>query len=145
MEPKLKSNYRRVLILHGYAGSGATHWQTWLARKCRGANLQTVYPKLPNKYNPQFKQWSQALLKEFKKDGLRTAIVCHSLACITALRLIESENTRPGLLVLVAPTCYSRVMKSELKSLGSFFTEVNYNKVSGKVGRIEIYSSDNDP
>src|SRR3954470_12232349 len=52
--PSMALRYReamqafRVLILHGWQGSGPDHWQTWLAGRLRDRGAHVQYPSLPD-------------------------------------------------------------------------------------------------
>ncbi len=52
---------RQFLILHGWQGSGPTHWQTWLANELRKRGEKVVYPELPNPMHPKLEEWLAAL------------------------------------------------------------------------------------
>lgn len=94
---------KKVLILHGWGGSSYPHWQAWLATELIKQNHQVSFPSLPNKDNPNFKQWMEFIQKEvehFEPD----VVVCHSLGNIVWFHLLESMNMKTiDKLLLVAP------------------------------------------
>ncbi len=102
----------RVLILHGWQGSGPDHWQTWLAGELRRAGNGVLYPDLPACDQPCPDRWGAALhpqlaaLAELPGAGERV-VVCHSLGCVLWLR--EARRIVPAHRVdrvaLVAPPC----------------------------------------
>ena len=51
---------RSFLILHGYAGSGPGHWQTWLADRLASAGERVAYPALPSPDAPLLTTWRSA-------------------------------------------------------------------------------------
>ena len=69
----------KVLILHGWGGSDAPHWQAELASQI-AKNYGTVsFPLLDNCHFPSKNRWVKQvkqILEEFKPD----TVVCHSLA-----------------------------------------------------------------
>lgn len=95
--------YGRVLILHGWNGSDAPHWQAWLAEKLQKEGHIVSFPSLPDRDNPDKEKWLDFIAKEaerFKPD----AVVCHSLGCTAWLHLLGSRDL-PVVqkLLLVAP------------------------------------------
>jgi len=81
----------KTLILHGWGGSDAPHWQAGLASEI-AKNYGTVsFPLLDNCHFPSKNRWLKqvkALLKEFKPD----TVVCHSLANTLWFWLCQEEN-----------------------------------------------------
>ena len=142
---------RNVGIVHGYAGSGATHWQNWLERKCRALELETHFPKLPDRFSvPRLPAWLEAIERTMPKINEATALVAHSLGCPTVLQLLKSERIeRVGLVVLVAPSSSIRVQQSNLPddlkaSVLGFYDKFDPTCALNKARRIEVYCSDND-
>ena len=109
---------KRVLILYGWGGSDAPHWQAWLANELQTKGIAVSFPKLPNKEMPLFHEWKKTLLQEldsFKPD----TVICHSLANLLWLRLCH-ENAITATykhLILVAPPAPDR----PIPELNSFF------------------------
>ena len=81
----------RVLILHGWGGSDAPHWQAELASEI-AKNYGTVsFPLLDNCHFPSRNRWMKQvkqILEEFKPD----TVVCHSLANTLWMWLCEEES-----------------------------------------------------
>ncbi|MDO8554436.1 MAG: alpha/beta hydrolase [Candidatus Micrarchaeota archaeon] len=103
---------QRVVIIHGTNGSNAIHWQSWLARKCKYARLETVFPKLPDRSGiPKLSAWLEALDRALPIIDKTTAIIAHSSGCSVALQLLKARtDATPGLVILVAPVSPSRVL-----------------------------------
>ncbi len=81
----------KVLILHGWGGSDAPHWQAELS--CEIAkNYGTVsFPLLDNCHFPSKNRWVKQvkqILKDFKPD----TVVCHSLANTLWMWLCEEGD-----------------------------------------------------
>jgi hypothetical protein len=94
---------QRVLILHGWNGSDAPHWQAWLAEKLEKEGIVVAFPKLPDRDAPDKAAWieaAQAEIARFRPD----AVVCHSLGCTLWFHLV-ADHTVEGIkkLLLVAP------------------------------------------
>jgi len=69
----------RVLILHGWGGSDAPHWQAELAATIAKDYGTVSFPLLDNCHFPSKNRWIKQvrqILAEFKPD----TVVCHSLA-----------------------------------------------------------------
>lgn len=137
----------RIGIIHGYAGSSAIHWQTWLARKCRKLGLETHYPKLPDIYSPKLKDWIKAINNEIPKIDENTALIGHSLGCPTILHLISQPKIKKlGMAILVSPSSKNRVER-KLPSIMPFFEELDeevLRSIKPKIISSHIFASDND-
>jgi uncharacterized protein len=97
---------RSFLILHGYEGSGAEHWQSWLAERLRGAGERVAYPDLPDPHTPRLAAWRAALATELRKLHGDLTVIAHSLACILWLHHCDApvvRDARAARVLLVAP------------------------------------------
>jgi hypothetical protein len=91
----------RFIILHGYAGSGPGHWQTWLAHRLRAAGHDVAYPDLADPTAPRLDRWLAAL--EALRAGEEDVVLCHSLACCLWLHHRARGGTPAARVLLVAP------------------------------------------
>jgi len=129
----------RVLILHGWGGSDAPHWQAHLAGKI-AQNYGTVsFPLLDNCHFPSknrwFKQVKQILL-EFQPD----TVVCHSLANTLWFWLCQDEEISPiKQLFMVSPPS----LNTKIETLKTFFPSPLPQTLYAK--DIEMIVSDDDP
>lgn len=81
----------RILILHGWGGSDAPHWQAELASEI-AKNYGTVsFPLLDNCHFPSKNRWMKQV-KQILKDFNPTTVVCHSLANNLWFWLCEEES-----------------------------------------------------
>ncbi|MBV9593345.1 MAG: alpha/beta hydrolase [Actinobacteria bacterium] len=99
---------RRVptVILHGWQGSDAQHWQSWLAEELRASEREVRYPMLPEPGRPQLRAWLDALrgtMRDLPDDGFD--VVTHSLGALLWLHHAIDPGTspRPARVALVAP------------------------------------------
>ncbi len=108
-----------TVIVHGWQGNSADHWQTWVAAQLAEAGREVRYPSLPSPDVPQLAQWLAAL--DATLDGLPDNgfdVVCHSLGVLLWLHHVHSvagagpqegsggragAGPRPARVALVAP------------------------------------------
>lgn len=129
----------KLLILHGWGGSDAPHWQAELA--CEIAkNYGTVsFPLLDNCHFPSKNRWikqAKTLLEEFKPD----TVVCHSLANTLWFWLCQEENmpTVKRLFMVSPPSLNTRE-----QTIKTFFPCEIPDNIHAK--EIHMIVSDNDP
>ncbi len=92
------------VLLHGLDGSGPDHWQTWLAKRLTDGAQDVRFPDLPDAADPQPDAWEQAVRAEVAAAGPDCTVLCHSLACLTWLRIASSADRQLAARVaLVAP------------------------------------------
>src|ERR1043165_5198385 len=77
---------KTVLILHGWGGNKAEHWQEWLYKELQAADgCDVPSPKFPNPQAPHLASWLIALdgvVKELPEPN-QVTVLCHSLGAIT--------------------------------------------------------------
>lgn len=95
---------RSYLIVHGYGGSGPTHWQAWLYNKLTDSNEKVYFPSLPNPNSPDLNEWIAALKDEIKKLEGEKFVICHSLGTILWLHYANLfDDIEVDHLLFVAP------------------------------------------
>lgn len=52
---------KTFLILHGWGGSDARHWQHWLYEELQKRSEHVLFPTLPHADQPQLEEWLAAL------------------------------------------------------------------------------------
>lgn len=129
----------RVLILHGWNGSDAPHWQDWLANKLESEGIIVSFPQLPKKDHPDKSEWIAKVLEEIESFK-PNAVVCHSLGCTLWFHLVN-EHTIEGIekLLLVAPP-YN---KTEIDTIATFFPAPIPEDLQAKNALLVV--SDDDP
>ena len=128
----------KTLILHGWGGSDAPHWQAELAAEI-AKNYGTVsFPLLDNCHFPSKNRWVKQvrqILEEFKPD----TVVCHSLANTLWFWLCQEDIETIQRLFMVSPPS----LTTKEATIKTFFPcempEMLYAK------EIQIIVSDNDP
>jgi len=136
------SNNDKVLILHGWGGSDAPHWQAELAAAIAKEYGTVSFPLLDNCHFPSKNRWVKQLkeiLKEFKPD----TIVCHSLAN-TLWFWLCNETEMNGIpqvkrLFMVSPPS----LTTDIETIKTFFPCPLPQNLHAK--EIQMIISDNDP
>ena len=130
----------KVLILHGWGGSDAPHWQAELA--CELArNYGTVsFPLLSNCHFPGKNRWLREvknILLEFKPD----TVVCHSLANTLWFWLCSEEEKPENIqrLFMVSPPS----IDTRIDTIKTFFPAPLPDNLCTKEAMMIV--SDNDP
>jgi len=128
----------KTLILHGWGGSDAPHWQAELAAEI-AKNYGTVsFPLLDNCHFPNKNRWMKQvkkILEDFKPD----TVVCHSLANTLWFWLCQEEIIEVERLIMVSPP---RLNTTEA-TIKTFFPCLIPQNIHAK--NVELLVSDNDP
>jgi len=128
----------KLLVLHGWGGSDAPHWQAELAAEV-AKNYGTVsFPLLDNCHFPSKNRWVRqvkAILNDFRPD----TVVCHSLANTLWFWLCQEEIESVERLFMVSPPS----LTTTEKTIKSFFPCEIPEEIHAK--EIHMIVSDNDP
>jgi hypothetical protein len=128
----------KLLILHGWGGSDAPHWQAELAAEV-AKNYGTVsFPLLDNCHFPSKNRWLKqvkAILEEFKPD----TVVCHSLANTLWFWLCQEDIATVERLFMVSPPS----LTTTEKTIKTFFPCEVPDDIHAK--EVHLIVSDNDP
>lgn len=128
----------RVLILHGWGGSDAPHWQAELASQI-AKNYGTVsFPLLDNCHFPSKNRWVKQvkkILQTFKPD----TVVCHSLANTLWFWLCQEELVEVERLFMVSPPS----LNTTEATIKTFFPCKTPQNIYAK--EVHLLVSDNDP
>jgi predicted alpha/beta hydrolase family esterase len=94
-----------TVLLSGIGGSGAGHWQSWLAGQLADSGREVRFPVLPNADSPDLTEWLAALrstLDGLPDDGFD--VVAHSLGAVLWMHHAVSGHPapRPARVALVA-------------------------------------------
>ena len=128
----------RLLILHGWGGSDAPHWQAELAAEV-AKNYGTVsFPLLDNCHFPSKNRWLRQV-KEILEDFKPDTVVCHSLANTLWFWLCKEGVTPIERLFMVAPPS----LQTEEQTIKTFFPAPMPTELYAK--EIQMIISDNDP
>lgn len=129
----------KTLLLHGWGGSDAPHWQAWLAGEIAKDYGTVAFPLLDNPHFPTKNRWMKQV-KELLIDFSPEVVICHSLANTLWFHLChEGEITPVKRLLLVAPPR----MDLELDTIKSFFPVTPPSYLFAD--EVRLVTSDNDP
>jgi predicted alpha/beta hydrolase family esterase len=128
----------KLLVLHGWGGSDAPHWQAELAAEV-AKNYGTVsFPLLDNCHFPSKNRWVRqvkAILEDFRPD----TVVCHSLANTLWFWLCQENIESVERLFMVSPPS----LTTTEKTIKTFFPCNIPEEIHAK--EIHMIVSDNDP
>jgi len=128
----------KTLILHGWGGSDAPHWQAELAATLAKDYGTVSFPLLDNCHFPSKNRWIKqvkGLLEDFKPER----IVCHSLANTLWFWLAQEDIVEVEELYMISPPS----LHCDIETLKSFFPVAMPQELKAK--NIQMVISDNDP
>ena len=129
----------KLLILHGWGGSDAPHWQAELACEAAKSYGTVSFPLLDNCHFPNKNRWMRqvkTILNDFKPD----TVVCHSLANILWFWLCEEGeiDTVERLYMVASPS-----LSTKEATIKTFFPSPLPESL--KAEQVEMIVSDSDP
>ena len=93
-----------IVIVHGYEGSGAGHWQHWLSAKLGAGPLPFAFPQLPKPLAPEREEWVTALARVVADSADPVLFVAHSLGCWAVDHYLKTHGaTKVRAALLVTP------------------------------------------
>lgn len=109
-----------TVVVPGWQGSGAGHWQTWLEMQLQADGRETRRPAFADLDRPDLTDWLTALrvtLADLPADGFD--VVAHSLGAVLWLHHVAAPDDapRPARVLLVAPPAPS----TEIAEIAAFF------------------------
>ncbi len=140
----VRSQMKRVYIIHGYTGHPDRNWFPWLKSELEKEGIDVIVPVLPNAKSPQYSEWLTHMQSVVVKPDLDTYFVGHSLGCIAILQYLNnlSGKEKIGGAILVAG--FSTPI--HFTELNSFFdVPLDEEKIKNSVKKIVAINSDNDP
>ncbi|MFT4296695.1 MAG: alpha/beta hydrolase [Micropruina sp.] len=135
----------RALIFHGYGATPGDHWFGWLADQLDAAGIATIIPPLPDPLSPDRERWDDAVRAAVGAVDEGTAIVAHSLGCLTVLRYLRTlpGPWRLGTLVLVSGFV---APLPALPELDDYIGDgCDLTGLAERIDRLAVIRSDDDP
>ncbi|MFH8837206.1 RBBP9/YdeN family alpha/beta hydrolase [Streptomyces sp. NPDC017868] len=134
----------RVIVLHGYMASPSSHWFAWLRDELAPEGVEVEIPALPNPTAPEPEAWITAAAKVLGEPDGRTAVVGHSLGCVTALHALDRLGGDWRLDALIAVSGFISPAPA-LPELDPFIRAVpDIAGIAGNIRRRAVVRSDND-
>jgi hypothetical protein len=111
----------------------------WL-KKCLAANgVRTEIPLMPEPWYPDYERYKEVFEKlEITND---TILIGHSCGCAFLVRWLGESKRKISKLILVAPW---KIPDSDDQSTVAFYTFQIDETIVSRVGRIIIFTSDNE-
>jgi len=130
---------KKVLILYGWHGSDAPHWQSWLKDELEKENYEVCFPQLSDNLRPKKDIWMKEALNAFNK-AKPDIVITHSMGNTLWFHLCnEKLLSKVKNLLLVAPP---RDL-NDFEDVKSFFPVNTPHDLYAK--EVLMVSSDNDP
>lgn len=89
----------KILIVPGYKGSPAGHWQTWL----EGHYPNSDRLKSVNVNQPILSTWSEEIERYLVQQNEPVTLVAHSFGCLAAAHAIAKHKRQVNAALLVPP------------------------------------------
>eukprot|EP00746_Dinoflagellata_sp_MGD_P047506 gnl/MRDRNA2_/MRDRNA2_217215_c0_seq1.p1 gnl/MRDRNA2_/MRDRNA2_217215_c0~~gnl/MRDRNA2_/MRDRNA2_217215_c0_seq1.p1 ORF type:complete len:200 (-),score=22.05 gnl/MRDRNA2_/MRDRNA2_217215_c0_seq1:98-673(-) len=137
----------RIIVAHGWRADPSKHWFPWLRTVFEKEGKEVTIPALPSPLTPKRHEWVQCLTETIGSPDEQTAIVGHSLGCITALHVLNNvskEDWKLGALICVSG--FDSPL-ANIPELDEFTTNCNVNmtKIMDRTDLRAVIHSDNDP
>jgi leucyl-tRNA synthetase len=148
---------QKVLLIHGFEGSGEGNWLPWLKKELEARGFEVFNPTMSTSEHPTVESWLKELLPYAEKMGEDDIIVGHSLGGRATLYLIEKIKKKIGHLFLIGASIgnsedydwdwFKKEWEgSDIDTLEKFHhTPINWDVVDKFVQDKNIVLSDDDP
>ena len=152
-----KDKKQKVLLIHGFEGSGEGNWFPWIKEQFEKAGLEVFNPTISTSAHPEVENWLEELMPYMDQLGNNDIIIGHSLGAKAALLLLQQAKKKIGHVFLVAPALNSFTDKeyerfseewggADIEKLKIFInTEINWQQIDALADDKQAIYSDNDP
>jgi leucyl-tRNA synthetase len=152
-----KNKKQKVLIIHGFEGSGEGNWLPWAKQQLEAQGFEVFTPTMSTPDHPTVESWMETILPIVKQLGEDDVIIGHSLGSKAALHAIEKNNKKIGHVYLIASAIgeqherdwnlYRREWKgADVEALKKFWeTPVNLEKITKLAPDMHVILSEDDP
>lgn len=134
-----------MLLVHGWQGSDAGHWQPWLAEQLRADGRDVAFPGLPDADTPALAPWLEALANALSAlPDQAFDVLTHSLGSLLWLHHASAATDlpRPARVALTAPPSPS----IGIEELAEFVPPpLDTDAVRQAADGTVLVASDNDP
>lgn len=143
--PRRPTRTVATVVIPGWTGSGAGHWQTWLEERLHAAGRETHRPAFADLDAPDLADWMAALrrvLAELPADGFD--VVAHSLGAVLWLHHVAApgDSPRAARVILVAPPS----PRTDIPEIAGFFPPpLDVDTVRRGADGTVLVAGDDDP
>jgi hypothetical protein len=141
----LRRPHRTVptLVIPGWQGSGAGHWQTWLEDELHSAGREAHRPEFADLDTPDLADWLRSLRAAVSDLPGGYDVVAHSLGAVLWLHHVDNpgHSPRPARVLLVAPPA----PHTQLPVTGFFPPPMDVDAVRTGADGTVLVAGDNDP
>jgi predicted alpha/beta hydrolase family esterase len=102
--PDRRADLQPHLIVPGWAGSGATHWQTHWERELPNVTRLEV----PDWHQPCLRDWLRSIDDAIRRSAAPPIVIAHSLGCVAIARWAATAQYPVRGALLVAPADVDR-------------------------------------
>ena len=147
----------KVLIIHGFEGSGKGNWLSWIKEQLEKIGCEVLVPSIKKRdsSHPTITAWIRQLKPYLYQLDENSIIISHSLGSKAALHLLERNNKKIAKLFLVASAIGNpkrdwdwlakKWRGSDIEALRKFWEkEINWRKIKGKAKESHIIVSRDD-
>lgn len=138
---------KRIIIVHGWAGSPDDNWLPWLKLELEKLGYSVIAPVMPDSYHPIIENWVNKLAEVVGVPDAETYLIGHSIGCQTIMRYLETVNTPIGGALFVAGWFNLENLETdEEKRLAEPWikTPIDTNKIKSVLPKSTLVISDND-
>jgi uncharacterized protein len=137
---------KRIYIIHGWGGSPESDWIPWLRRELEAKGYEVTVPAMPNSDAPEMSAWV-GHLKEIVQPDEDVYFVGHSNGCQAVMRYLDATDVKIGGALFVAGWFDLKDLEPEEIPIAEPWikTPLNFEKVKGAIGTLNVLLSDNDP
>lgn len=143
--------FDRVVLVHGFGADIDAHWFGWLADEVP----QTERVVLPDSGRPTANAWVPVVRDAIGTLEPTTAVVAHSLGCLTVVRAVQQlagGEGDLGVFIAVAPFAEGLPPTGDpgldafaAGGLPHFLEGTRVELVRPRLGRVSVIRSDDDP
>ena len=135
---------KKVLIVHGYAGTPNGNWKPWLLAELEKLDIYASSISLPYPANPTPESWVDEITRQVNLPPIdKIYLVGHSLGSTAILRYLESDSAlKTTGVILISGPC----QKTDNHGIDNFLEKpFNFSKIKSNSSNFTIIHSDNDP
>jgi hypothetical protein len=139
---------KRIILVHGWAGSPDTNWLPWLKAELERKGYEVVVPEMPDTDTPVIDAWVSHLAEVVGVPDAETYLIGHSVGCQAILRYLETVETAVGGALFVAGWFnLEGLEEGEEEEIARPWIDmpINLGKVKSVLLQSTLLISDNDP